>query len=200
MKTETVNPADFRFLYRDPSDFYLASDEIALRGEMVSKKDGDQYLKDTGRDLDTIGYGFVVMPTFDLASSAYERLLNLSDFEFQDAIYIETNGINATIAMALGYRIQSSTNYPHTTVTKNKFASPYRDGNQFSMMPNYLKDLEAALEVAPDDCDLSLTQNGAVWTATYKNRHTGREAKHSGDQIHSILLSALAMRPVTLST
>jgi hypothetical protein len=198
-----VNPSDFRFLYRDPSNFYNASNQIAFEEvKLVRVEDGDAYLLALGRKLDEVGYGFVVMPSFDLATSAYERALNLCDLEDDDEIEEEILGINATIAMMLGYRVQRPTNYVYETITTDRFASPYErhdTPSKFNEMPDYVGTLSDALLVAPKTCDLALIQNNEEWTATYIDRETGKRAAHTGDQVISIALSALLMRRVTLT-
>lgn len=184
------------FLYRNMSLDYCASERIGRdRCHSVSSQDGDAFLKKLGLDPNQVGYGYVVMPEVDLAQSAYDRLCKLDEIEAQEDRASEIEAINMTIAMRLGFRVQFPTNYPHVTITTDRFASPYARDNwqtrKFAQLPDYQDDLAAAMSVASKDWDLSLEQDGETWTAVYRNRITQAAFGHKGALVKTVLLSAL---------
>lgn len=193
--SEKYDAASRYFLYRDPGGFYCASSRITRQHyEQVSARDGDAFLLSLGLNLDEVGFGYVAMPEVDLAQSAYDRLCKLDDIKAEDEHSGEVDAINMTIAMCLGYRVQMPTNYPYTTITKDRFASPYSDQafpRRFTTLPDYQADLVAAMSVASTEWDLSLSQAEEIWTAVYKHRTTREGFGHKGDLVKTVLLSAL---------
>lgn len=186
------------FLYRDPSNFYRASDRITMQHcQCVPVQDGDAFLTSLGLNLCDVGFGYVAMPKVDLAQTAYDRLLKLDDVEDKYDRADEEAAINMTIAMCLGYRVQMPTNYPYTTITTDRFASPYESDNRFAPkfkeLPDYVDNLVAARSVASREWDLSIKLAGGAWNAVYTHRTTKAAFGHKGKIARTvILLSALA--------